>query len=50
MRDSHPDGTGMVSMDPGRTVVNATTFDTISDTGPTGPEWQSGVCAYFAAQ
>jgi hypothetical protein len=50
MRYSHPDGSGMVSMDPGRTVFDATTFDTLSDTGPTNADWQSGVCAYLAAQ
>lgn len=49
MRYSHPDGSGMVSSDPGRTVFDATTFDTLSDTGPTGADWQSGVCAYLAA-
>jgi hypothetical protein len=49
MRYSHPDGSGMVSLDSGRTVVDATTFDTLSDTGPTNADWQSGVCAYLAA-
>ena len=49
MRYSHPDGTGMVSLDPGRTVFDATTFDTLSDMGPTNADWQSGVCAYLAA-
>lgn len=50
MRYSHPDGSGMVSMDPGRTVFDATTFDTLSDTGPTNADWASGVCGYLAAQ
>ena len=48
-RYSHPDGSGMVSLDAGRTVQDATTFDTLSDTGPTQTEWQMGVCAYLAA-
>ena len=50
MRYSHPDGSGMVSYDPGRTVFDATTFDTLSDTGPTNADWESGVCAYLAAE
>jgi hypothetical protein len=49
MRYSHPDGSGMVSLDPGRTVFDASTFDTLADTGPTNADWQSGVCAYLAA-
>ena len=49
MRYSHPGGSGMVSYDPGRTVFDATTFDTLSDTGPTSADWESGVCAYLAA-
>jgi len=40
----------MVSMDPGRAFFDATTLDTLSDTGPTNADWQSGVCAYLAAQ
>ncbi len=48
MRYSHPDGSGMVALDPGRTVVDATTFDLLSDTGPTGVAWETGVCAYLA--
>jgi hypothetical protein len=48
-RYSHPDGSGMVALDAGRTVQDATTFDTLSDTGPTQIEWQMGVCAYLAA-
>jgi hypothetical protein len=47
-RYSHPDGSGMVALDAGRTVQDATTFDTLSDTGPTQVEWQIGVCAYLA--
>jgi hypothetical protein len=49
-RYSHPDGSGMVSLDAGRTVQDATTFDTLSDTGPTQVEWQQAVCAYLAAE
>jgi len=49
MRYSHPDGSGMVSLDSGRTVFDATTGDTFSDTGPTNADWESGVCAYLAA-
>ena len=48
-RYSHPDGSGMASLDAGRTVQNGTTFDTLSDTGPTQIEWQEAVCAYLAA-
>jgi hypothetical protein len=50
IRYSHPDGSGMVSFDPGRTVQDASTFDTLSDTGPTEADWESGVCAYLAAE
>jgi hypothetical protein len=49
-RYSHLDGSGMISLDAGRTVQDATTFDTLSDTGPTGIEWEQGVCAYLAAE
>jgi hypothetical protein len=48
-RYSHSDGSGMLALDAGRTVQDATTFDTLSDTGPTQAEWQTGVCAYLAA-
>jgi hypothetical protein len=48
-RYSHSDGSGMLALDAGRTVQDATTFDTLSDTGPTQAEWQMGVCAYLAA-
>lgn len=50
MRYSHPDGSGMVTSNPGRTVQDATTFDTLSDTGPTNADWESGVCAYLASE
>jgi len=50
MRYSHPDGSGMVSSDPGQTVVDASTFNTLSDTASTNADWQSGVCAYLAAE
>ena len=49
-RYSHPDGSGMASLDAGRTVQNATTNDTLIDTGPTQIEWQQAVCAYLAAE
>ena len=39
-RYSHPDGSGMVALDAGRTVQDGRTFDTLSDTGPTQTEWQ----------
>lgn len=48
MRYSHPDGSGMVTLDPGRTVFDASSFATPTDTGPTNADWQSGVCAYLA--
>jgi hypothetical protein len=49
MRYSHPDGSGMVSLDPGRSVLDGTTFATESDTGLTNADWQAGVCAYLAS-
>jgi hypothetical protein len=49
-RYSHPDGSGMVALDAGRTVQDATTGATLSDTGPTQTEWQMAVCAYLAAE
>jgi hypothetical protein len=49
MRYNHPDGTGMVSLDAGRTVIDGATFNTLGDPGPTSADWQSGVCAYLAA-
>jgi hypothetical protein len=48
-RYSHPDGSGMITLDAGRTVQDASTFATLSDTGPTQVEWQHAVCAYLAA-
>src|SRR5438876_11949119 len=45
---THPDGSGMFAVDPGRTVVNPPTL--ISDTGPTRIEWQMAVCAALAAE
>jgi hypothetical protein len=48
-RYSHTDGSAMITLDAGRTVQDATTFDTLSDTGPTQIEWQQAVCAYLAA-
>jgi hypothetical protein len=49
-RYSHPDGSGMVALDAGRTVQDASTSATLSDTGPTQTEWQQAVCAYLAAE
>jgi hypothetical protein len=49
-RYSHADGSGMITLDAGRTVQDASTFDTLSDTGPTQIEWQQAVCAYLAAE
>jgi hypothetical protein len=49
VRYSHPDGSGMISLDPGRTVDDASTFDTLSDTGPTNADWERGACGYLAA-
>jgi hypothetical protein len=49
MRYSHPDGSGMVSLDAGNTVYQLPDFDTARDTGQLGAEWERGVCAYLAA-
>lgn len=50
MRYSHPNGSGMVTLDPGRTVFTwPPPPSVLSDTGPTGPEWERAVCAYLAA-
>ena len=49
VRYSRPDGAGMVALAPGRVVVNASTFDLITEAGIGGAEWESGVCAYLAA-
>jgi hypothetical protein len=49
-RYSHPDGSGMDTLDAGRTVQDASTFATLSDTGPTQIEWQQAVCAYLAVE
>jgi hypothetical protein len=48
-RYSHPDGSGMVTLDAGRTEqVGSPPFTILSDTGPTQVEWQQAVCAYLA--
>jgi len=47
-RYSHPDGSGMVALDAGRTFVVPPTV--VSDTGPTMVEWQMAVCAALATQ
>lgn len=49
VRYSHPDGAGMVALAPGHVVVNASTFDPITEAGISGAEWEAGVCAYLAA-
>jgi hypothetical protein len=48
-RYSHADGSALITLDAGRTVQDASTFATLSDTGPTQVEWQQAVCAYLAA-
>jgi hypothetical protein len=49
VRYSHPDGAGIVALAPGHVVVNASTFDPITEAGISGAEWEAGVCAYLAA-
>lgn len=49
-RYSHTGGSAMITLDAGRTVQDASTFDTLSDTGPTQIDWQKAVCAYLAAE
>ncbi len=47
---SHPDGSGMVALDPGRTVLTwPPPPEVLADTGPTGPDWERGVCEYLSA-
>ncbi len=46
---THPDGSGMLALDPGRTVANPPA-PAITDTGPTRIEWQMAVCAALAAE
>ena len=49
-RYSHADGSGMMFLDAGRTVLDATPpFTAYSDTGQPFIGWRSGVCAYLAA-
>jgi hypothetical protein len=48
-RYSHPDGSGMVALDAGRTVIDLATFDAIIDTAQLGAEFERGVCEYLAA-
>jgi hypothetical protein len=47
-RYTHPDGSGMVALDAGRTFVIPPTV--ITDTGPTQVQWQMAVCAILAAE
>ena len=52
-RYTHPDGSGIVALDAGKTVVSASAPPTvlpIIDTGPTQVAWQQGVFAYLAAE
>ena len=39
----------MVALAPGHVVVNASTFDLISEAGISNAEWETGVCSYLAA-
>jgi len=48
LRYSHPDGSGMVALDAGKSVLDLSTFTTVTDTGSTDAEWQRGVCDYLA--
>ncbi len=48
-RYSHPDGSGMVAQDAGKTVIDLATFDAIVDTAQLGADWERGVCLYLAA-
>ena len=48
-RYSHPDGSGMVTLNAGRTVQTATPpIITISDTAQLATEWREEVCAFVA--
>jgi len=47
-RYTHPDGSGMVALDAGRTFVVPPTV--LTDTGPTMVEWQMAVCVALAAE
>jgi hypothetical protein len=48
-RYSHPDGSGMVTLNAGRMVQTATPpIITISDTAQLATEWREAVCAYVA--
>jgi hypothetical protein len=48
-RYSHPNGSGMVALDAGKTVIDLRTFDSVVDTAQLGPDWERGVCGYLAA-
>jgi hypothetical protein len=48
-RYSHPDGSGMVALDAGKTVIDLATFDAIVDTAQLGADWERGVCSHLAA-
>ena len=52
LRYSRPNGSGMVAMDAGRTVVSIASPPTtppLVDTGPTAREYEAAVCAALAA-
>lgn len=49
IRYSRPDGAGTVALAPGHVVVNASTFDLITEAGISGADWEAGVCDYLAA-
>ena len=48
-RYSHPDGSGMLALDAGKTVIDLATFDAVVDTAQLGIDWERGVCGYLAA-
>ena len=47
-RYSHPNGSGMVALDAGKTVIDLATFDAVVDTAQLGADWERGVCSYLA--
>ncbi|MFL5935667.1 MAG: hypothetical protein ACJ76U_02395 [Gaiellaceae bacterium] len=48
-RYSHPNGSGMVALDAGKTVIDLATFAAVVDTAQLGADWERGVCSYLAA-
>jgi hypothetical protein len=49
VRYSRVDGAGLVALSPGHVIVNASTFDLITEAGISGADWEAGVCACLAA-